>query len=333
MRIINWMLNLLRFCGTFPYRGRFPHDTFQRSCLLGLWCFMRLFTHVTLLALQFNSSFHIGSGNSTLSKVANSNLVYIKDIIAFVQTLLLVTRSSKFLEVLQRMKSLKETCIMSTADCLKDPMFILTFLLSTGLCLCNVYNSVTSKLPSKDHLQWAAYIFTIIRQFLSFSLLPVLIITMNIIPKYLSVATRATVPSWPLGSLELNWHVPRESQKEAAHEERKHVSNISTISLGNNEPPFDSFFKQAQTRLIETEEIFFRFVEYVAPVMLLYSATAVIAFTSLLYLLYEDLIRGRADWIKIYSTITSFFMLVQPCMAADFINREVNCNSYLNTFH
>lgn len=323
MKIINWMLDFLRLCGSFPYRGRFPQSTYERSWSLGLWCFVRIITHGMLQALQFDCRFQIMQVNDTLLKIASSNLTYIKDAIVFIQTMLLVTRSSKLVDVLLRMKSLKEECKMSTGDYLKDPLFILTFILSSGLCIADIYKhvSLTVDMMSKGQWQWVLF-FAMIRQALSFTVLPVIIVTMHLIPKFLSVVTLATVPPWQLGPLKLAWHT-KGTQHEAADESGKRGSTASTVSLKVNDPSFDSFFTQAQARLIETEETFFRFVDYMAPVMLLFSAAAVISFTSLLYLLYEDSLGKTANWFRIYAAIASFFIMVQPCIAADSMNQEV----------
>lgn len=319
------MLGFLRLCGSFPFRGRFPHGTFERSWQLGLWCLVRFVAHGTLQALQLDRRFHVMQVSGSLAGLANSSLTFMKDAVVLTQTLLLATRSSRLVDVLSRMKSLGEECRMGTADFVKDPMFVLTFLLSSGLCIWDMYEYVSMGvyMVSKGQWQWAV-LFAMARQTLSFTVLPVVILVMHTVPKFLSLVTRATVPAWHEGPLNLAWHGPKGMQNEAADKGRERGSAARTVSLSNNGPPLDSFFTQVQARLTETEETFFRFVDYIAPVMLLFCAGSVIIFTSLLYLLYEDSAKGTADWFKIYATLAGFLLMVQPCLAADAVNREVN---------
>lgn len=88
-------------------------------------------------------------------------------------------------------------------------------------------------------------------------------------------------------------------------------------------PHMEMFFSNVQDLLIQTDEIFYMFTDYIGPILLVWTLLTAVSFTFALYLLVDAALKGQALWDYCLFATVVFLTFLLINVSADNINQEV----------
>lgn len=89
-------------------------------------------------------------------------------------------------------------------------------------------------------------------------------------------------------------------------------------------PQMDSFFSEMQVFLIQIDETFYMFADYIGPVLLVWTLLTATTFTFALYFSVDAALKGQAVWNHCILATVVFLIFLLINVSADSINQEVS---------
>ncbi|ROT83421.1 hypothetical protein C7M84_023426 [Penaeus vannamei] len=334
MRSIDLLMLILQVGGSMPFRGRLPHEPLRRSRWLTAWCLLRAALYAGLHAATFVSSRAVFA-RSGVEVVARAMTHYVARILMQAAALLMLASSGKLAAVLSSLGALQARLRTHVLVSAKDPLVILilaTFsLLYVAVAAKDIHDlyveassgegAWVDRLPAIG--SWVCGGFTMLS-------VPA---TLSLVVKYFTLALRSTVPPWAQLLLERGGPngetrrlrtsaSPSEVYKTSLLDLPDVASSQTQGAFPPTKPEMESFLSNVQDILIQTDEAFFLFTDYIGPVLLVWTLLTAAAFTFALYLLVDAALKGQALWEHCVIAVVVFLTFLLINVSADIVTQE-----------